>query len=108
LLGGSVRGEVEVADYILPTQELERPEDFVKEGKRLTSEYGFRVLKLKAGVFHPSHDVDVVKEMSAALPNVRFRLDPNGAWSLSDALWIAKELSGSKIEYFEDPGDVGV
>lgn len=103
LLGGSVRESVDVAGYVFPMDGLETPEDFLKYGKGLVSTYGFKVLKLKAGVYLPEHEVDVVRLMASELAGVRFRVDPNGAWRLSDAVRVARGLAGVDIEYFEDP-----
>ncbi len=103
LLGGKIRDEVPIAGYLFPTEREETPEEFTAFTKRLVQEYDFSIIKLKTGVFSPQHEVDVIKAMSEALPNVKFRIDPNGAWSLSDAIRVYRCLRDIPIEYYEDP-----
>ncbi|TRM93737.1 hypothetical protein DMP16_09255, partial [Sulfolobus sp. B1] len=71
--------------------------------KNIVKEYGFRVIKLKAGVFKPEHEIDAIKTMATEIPKVKFRVDPNGGWNLSEALSVSRSLEGANIEYFEDP-----
>ncbi|MFB6491513.1 MAG: enolase C-terminal domain-like protein [Thermoproteus sp. AZ2] len=105
LVGGAVRTTVEVSAYLFPVEGAETYEDLAKLGLSLVDRYGFKVVKLKAGVYSPPHDADTVKAMAAERPWLRFRIDPNGAWSLAEALYVAREMqrAGVYIEYFEDP-----
>jgi len=103
LIGGKVRDEIEVSAYIFPTPNTLTVQELVNKVEKIVKEGGFRVVKLKTGVFSPRHEIDVVKELAERLPYIKFRLDPNGAWSLSEALYVARSLEGVNIEYFEDP-----
>ncbi|AOL16527.1 mandelate racemase [Sulfolobus sp. A20] len=103
LLGGKVRDEVETSGYIFATPETISVDDLVKMVKNIVKEYGFRVIKLKAGVFKPEHEIDAIKTMATEIPKVKFRVDPNGGWNLSEALSVSRSLEGANIEYFEDP-----
>lgn len=64
--------------------------------------YGFQDFKLKGGVFTPDHEADAVEALKAANPDARVTLDPNGAWSLADAVRIGTRLR-SVLAYAEDP-----
>jgi len=103
ILGGRLKNKIKVSGYIFPTENLETPEEFSNYTKNLVNEFGFDVIKLKAGVFNPSHEVEVIKNINEMLPKLRFRIDANGAWNLSDAIYVAERLSNVPIEYFEDP-----
>jgi glucarate dehydratase len=103
LLGGKVRDRIDVAAYVFPTNETLEIESFVKKTEEIIKPNGFPVIKIKAGVFKPRHEVDVIKAVSSRFPNYRFRIDPNGGWSLGEALWFSEQLKGLNIEYFEDP-----
>lgn len=103
LLGGAVREEVRVSGYLFPLEGLEDPSAFAKHASELVSKYGFEVLKIKAGIYTPEHEVDMVRAVAEKLPMVSIRIDPNGVWNLSQALWVLRALRGVRIEYFEDP-----
>jgi len=105
LLGGAIRKEVPVSAYVFYTDDYLRPEEVASYAKEQVSERGFSVIKLKAGVFNPAHDADTAVAISKAVPSVRIRVDPNGAWNLAEALWFAQRMKdeGVPIEYMEDP-----
>lgn len=103
LLGGKIRDDVPIAGYLFPTQSEETPDEFVSYASRLRKDYGFSVFKLKTGVFSPVHEAAVIESMSDSLPGSLFRIDPNGAWSLSDAIRFSKKIENVPIEYYEDP-----
>jgi glucarate dehydratase len=64
--------------------------------------YGFRDFKLKGGVFSPSREADVIHALADRFPDARITIDPNGAWSLAEAVDIGRSLRG-RIAYAEDP-----
>ena len=64
--------------------------------------YGFADFKLKGGVFSPDHEADAVEALKAAYPDARVTLDPNGAWSLAEAVRIGRRLR-DVLAYAEDP-----
>ncbi|ACR42935.1 enolase C-terminal domain-like protein [Saccharolobus islandicus] len=103
LLGGQLKDSIEVSAYIFPTKDTETVEDLVTNAEMIVRRYGFTSIKLKTGVFKPEHEIDVVKALAEKFPHARFRIDPNGAWNLSQAINAAKSLNGIRIEYFEDP-----
>ena len=65
---------------------------------------GVEVVKLKIGSNTLSEDIDFVKNIAMSLgPNVKLRLDVNGAWSLNTALEACDLLSSYNIDYLEQP-----
>jgi glucarate dehydratase len=64
--------------------------------------YGFRDFKLKGGVFEGSREMDAVVALAERFPEARITLDPNGAWSLEEAVRLC---SGKQnvLAYAEDP-----
>ena len=75
----------------------------VATARKLKAEHGFRSHKVKAGVFAPDHDVDVYLALAAEFPGDSFRLDPNGAWSVEEAIRIGRAIQHVRNDYFEDP-----
>jgi glucarate dehydratase len=63
---------------------------------------GFNAIKLRAGVFPPQQEVDAIKVLHKAFPDIPLRIDPNAAWSVKTSKWVAKELDGM-LAYLEDP-----
>lgn len=114
LLGGRVRDSVQYSAYLFykwvghPGAEPDEygealdPEGIVRQARKIIDEYGFKAIKLKGGVFEPQKEVDAIRALHAAFPNVPLRLDPNAAWTVETSKWVAKELEGI-VEYLEDP-----
>jgi glucarate dehydratase len=114
LLGGQVRDNVQYSAYLFykwaghpghdddSYGEALDPEGIVKQAKKIIHEYGFKAIKLKAGVFPPQQEVDAIKALHKAFPQIPLRIDPNAAWSVKTSKWVAKELDGM-LEYLEDP-----
>lgn len=111
LLGGAVREKVPFASYIfyrLPNEKTgaggeTSPDEIVAHSKALVASHGFKSHKLKGGVFHPDHDVEVFRALGAAFPKDGLRLDPNAAWSVEQAIRVGKAIESLKNDYFEDP-----
>ncbi|PRX97714.1 enolase C-terminal domain-like protein [Allonocardiopsis opalescens] len=64
--------------------------------------YGFRDFKLKGGVLAGEEEVAVVRALAARFPDARITIDPNGAWSLAEAVRLCSQLRGV-LAYAEDP-----
>jgi len=78
------------------------PEAIVKQAQAAYKRYGFKTFKLKGGVFDGEQEVAAIKALHEAFPEAKLDLDPNGAWSLKDAIHYAEELKGI-LTYAEDP-----
>ncbi len=64
--------------------------------------YGFRDFKLKGGVFQGEAEIETVTALARRFPQARVTLDPNGAWSLTEAIGLCRGLAGV-LAYAEDP-----
>jgi glucarate dehydratase len=111
LLGGALREEVPFAFYLFFRYNdektgqgiVETAEEMVDHAKELVAEHGFTTHKLKAGVFHPDHELEVFRALAKAFPNHRLRIDPNAAWSVEDSIRIGQSIEDLNNDYFEDP-----
>lgn len=111
LLGGALRERVPFATYIfyrLPDERTGKggetsAGEIVAHTKALVAEHGFKSHKLKGGVFHPDHDVEVFRALASAFPRDGLRLDPNAAWSVEQAIRVGKAIEDLNNDYFEDP-----
>ena len=88
--------------YRLRHEEAMTPDAIVALAKAAQKKYGFADFKLKGGVFAPKEELKAVQAIKAAFPDARVDLDPNGCWSLKEALEIAPELK-KVLAYCEDP-----
>ena len=78
------------------------PDGIVRQARRMIDGYGFGAVKLKGGVFPPEQEIEAVRALRAAFPDLPLRLDPNAAWSVPTAIKVAEQLDGV-LEYLEDP-----
>ncbi|MBV9812835.1 MAG: hypothetical protein JO326_08785, partial [Acetobacteraceae bacterium] len=74
----------------------------VEEARRMVRDYGFSSLKLKAGVFEPDYEIETLRALRRAFPDLPLRIDPNAAWSVATTLRVLPALDGL-LEYLEDP-----
>jgi glucarate dehydratase len=64
--------------------------------------YGFNDYKLKGGVLAGAQEMETVAALAERFPNARITLDPNGAWSLDEAVRLCKSKQ-HVLAYAEDP-----
>lgn len=64
--------------------------------------YGFNDFKLKGGVLSGETEIEAVTALSKRFPKARITLDPNGAWSLAEAIRLCKGKA-DVLAYAEDP-----
>jgi hypothetical protein len=88
--------------YRLRNEEALAPEKIVALAKATHKKYGFVDFKLKGGVLSAKEELKAVQAIKKEFPNARVDLDPNGAWSLKEALEIKDELK-EVLAYCEDP-----
>ena len=111
LLGGAIREEVRFASYLFYRYENEdgsaggetHVDDIVQMATHLKKEHGFTTHKLKGGHFAPNHDIEVMEALASAFPQDTLRLDPNGVWSVEEAIRVARAIEHLPNDYFEDP-----
>jgi glucarate dehydratase len=64
--------------------------------------YGFNDFKLKAGVLRGAEEIEAVTAIALRFPRARVTLDPNGAWSLDEAIQLCRGKR-DVLAYAEDP-----
>jgi glucarate dehydratase len=64
--------------------------------------YGFRHFKLKGGVLTGADEMETVTALASRFPGARIAIDPNGAWSLEDAISLCRDRH-DVLAYAEDP-----
>ncbi len=88
--------------YRIRHEEALTPEAVVRLAEAAYEKYGFNDFKLKGGVLHSEAEAEAVTALAKRFPNARVTLDPNGAWSLDEAIKVGKQLRGV-LAYAEDP-----
>jgi len=78
------------------------PEAVVRLAEATHALYGFNDFKLKGGVLAGAAEIEAVTALAERFPKARITLDPNGAWSLSEAISLCKG-KGHILAYAEDP-----
>jgi glucarate dehydratase len=132
LLGGPVRDDVEFAAYLFfryaadhpklladprivdhrgrgeraldQWGEVRTPEATAELAEKFHRRFGFRVMKLKAGVLAPKVEAAALRAIHERLGrNFPLRIDPNARWRVETAVAIGKEITSLPLEYYEDP-----
>jgi glucarate dehydratase len=88
--------------YRLRHEEALTPAAVVRLAEAAYEKYGFNDFKLKGGVLAGSEEAEAVTALAQRFPQARITLDPNGAWSLNEAIALGKQLRGV-LAYAEDP-----
>ena len=88
--------------YRLRQEEALTPEAVVRLAEAAYDKYGFNDFKLKGGVLRGGEEAEAVTALAKRFPEARITLDPNGAWSLNEAILLGKQLKGV-LAYAEDP-----
>ena len=88
--------------YRLRHEEALTPDAVVRLEGAAYEKYGFNDFKLKGGVLRGGEEAEAVTALARRFPEARITLDPNGAWSLNEAILLGKQLKGV-LAYAEDP-----
>ncbi|CAG2133069.1 enolase C-terminal domain-like protein [Ralstonia mannitolilytica] len=78
------------------------PAAIARLAEAATERYGFADFKLKGGVMRGADEMEAIAAIKARFPHARVTLDPNGAWSLNEAIALCKG-QGHLLAYAEDP-----
>jgi len=78
------------------------PDAIVRLAEATHDHYGFADFKLKGGVLPGEQEIEAVTAIAKRFPNARVTLDPNGAWSLDEAIRLCTNMRGV-LAYAEDP-----
>ena len=88
--------------YRLRNEAALTPDSVVALAEASREKYGFRNFKLKGGVLSGDEELKAVRALKKRFPDARITLDPNGAWSLDEAIRLCKN-AGDVLTYAEDP-----
>jgi glucarate dehydratase len=88
--------------YRLRHEEALAPESIVRLAEAAQEVYGFKDFKLKGGVLSGAEEIAAVTALKSRFPDARITLDPNGAWSLREAVSLCRDLHGV-LAHAEDP-----
>src|SRR5262245_58590132 len=86
----------------LRDEEALTPAAVVRLAEAAQDRYGFQDFKLKGGVLTGEEEMAAVRALAHRFPRARITIDPNGAWSLDEAV----KLCGGQediLAYVEDP-----
>ncbi|RKP46192.1 glucarate dehydratase [Pararobbsia silviterrae] len=86
----------------LRTEEALTPEAVVRLAEAAQQRYGFNDFKLKGGVLDGDAEIEAVTALAERFPDARITLDPNGAWSLAEAIRLCRDQH-HVLAYAEDP-----
>jgi glucarate dehydratase len=90
-------------DWIrLRDEEALTPDKVVRLAEAAHARYGFNDFKLKGGVLAGAQEMKAIEALANRFPQARITLDPNGAWSLKEAIALCKGR-GDVLAYAEDP-----
>ncbi|MFC3282991.1 enolase C-terminal domain-like protein [Litchfieldella rifensis] len=78
------------------------PEAVANLAKAAYERYGFKDFKLKGGVLRGEEEADCIRALYEAFPEARLTLDPNGAWTLDEAVRVLTPIR-DLLSYAEDP-----
>ena len=88
--------------YRLRHEEAMTPAAIVRLAEATHELYGFEDFKLKGGVLSGEEEMEAIVALHERFPNARITLDPNGAWSLDEAIRLCRDKHGI-LAYAEDP-----
>jgi glucarate dehydratase len=86
----------------LRNEEALNPGAIVHLAEAAHRRYGFKDFKLKGGVLNGSKEMEAVVALSDRFPESRITIDPNGAWSLDEAVMLCRNKH-DVLAYVEDP-----
>ncbi len=86
----------------LRNEEALTPQAIVRLAEATHARYGFNDFKLKGGVLAGEEEMQAVVALAERFPQARITLDPNGAWSLAEAIRLCRDRH-DVLAYAEDP-----
>src|SRR5690606_4416662 len=97
----AIPGPVKLS-YLISTSD---PEEAAQLASKAKAE-GYKGLDVKVGLT-PKRDIDVIRAVKEAAPDLFFRVDANQAYTLSQAIQLAKNMEAVGVDVFEQPLPAG-
>ena len=94
--------DAEDAWFRLRNEVAMSPEAVVALAEAAQERYGFQDFKLKGGVLSGDEEMEAAVALHERFPQARVTLDPNGAWSLQEAVRLCRDKH-DVLAYAEDP-----
>jgi glucarate dehydratase len=88
--------------FRLRDEEALTPAAIVRLAEAAHERYGFEDFKLKGGVLEGDKEIAAVTALAERFPDARVTIDPNGAWSLEEAVRLCRGQR-NVLAYAEDP-----
>ena len=88
--------------FRLRDEEALTPGAIVRLAEAAHERYGFEDFKLKGGVLEGDKEIAAITALAQRFPDARVTIDPNGAWSLEEAVRLCRGLHNI-LAYAEDP-----
>ena len=88
--------------YRLRNEEALTAKSIVRLAEAAQAHYGFNDFKLKGGVLSGAEEMEAIVALAERFPKARITIDPNGAWSLEEAIGLCRDKHGV-LAYREDP-----
>ena len=76
--------------FRLRDEEALTADSIVRLAEAAHARYGFQDFKLKGGVLAGEEEMQAVTALAQRFPQARITLDPNGAWSLAEAIRLCR------------------
>jgi glucarate dehydratase len=86
----------------LRDEEALMTDTIVRLAEAAHARYGFNDFKLKGGVLRGEQEMEAVTALAKKFPKARITLDPNGSWSLEEAISLCRNQQ-KVLAYAEDP-----
>ena len=88
--------------FRLRNEQALTPDAVVRLAEAARERYGFNDFKLKGGALAGDAEMEAAVALHERFPDARVTLDPNGAWSLAEAVRLCRDKHGT-LAYAEDP-----
>jgi glucarate dehydratase len=94
--------DADKAWFRLRNEEALTAQSIVRMAEATHDLYGFNDFKLKGGVLSGEEEMEAIIALHERFPKARITIDPNGAWSLEEAIRLCRDKHGI-LAYAEDP-----
>ena len=97
-----VESQTDNAWQRLRNEETLTTDGIVRLAEAARERFGFKDFKLKGGVLSGEKEMEAATALAARFPKARIAVDPNGAWSLREAIRLCADKQ-KILAYAEDP-----